>query len=421
MDSKNIKSTTILAGVALTGVAAVGLGALASEPVVSSHFTSTASATERGSLVKAEHLRALSAEEVRTVLGQGGFDASTVKHGVDAYRLTYRTVDTKGAGTTATGLFVVPQGKRGRLTPVSYTHGTTSYKADAPSVSTSPWAVGPAYTYAGSGFAAVLPDYLGLGEGPGAHPWKDVPSETSASLDMLRATRAFAPRTGHSLDRDVLITGFSQGASSALGLARTLQDGTDRHFRVKAVAPISGGYDFAGAELPALLDGELDAKSSALYAAYLLTSWQRIHGGIYRTPSEIFQAPYADRVEKYFDSTTPGPVMFQGMPNRLADLLTPRGWALLRNPSGPFAAALRTDGEVCKAWTPRMTVRFYKAEADEQATTLNTDHCVASLRERGVNPQVENLGKPLYQGSLHLGTNVAGTGKVVHWFSSMAA
>ncbi|RMI32071.1 lipase [Actinomadura harenae] len=366
-------------------------------------------------------MRALSADEVRTVLGQGGFDASTVRRGVDAYRLTYRTIGTDGRATTATGLFAVPRGKRGKLTPVSYTHGTTSYKPDAPSTSGTPWAVGPAYTYAGSGFAAVVPDYLGLGEGPGTHPWKDVPSETSASLDMLRAARAFAPRTGHSLDRDVLITGFSQGASTALGLARTLQDGADRHFRVKAVAPISGGYDFANAELPALLNGELEAKSSVLYAAYLLTSWQRIHGGVYTTPSEVFQAPYADRVEKYFDGTTPGQVMFQGTPNRLTDLLTPRGWAVLRNPSGTFASALRTDGEVCTAWTPRMPLRFYRAETDEQATTLNTAHCVASLQKRGLNPPVENLGKPLYQGSLHLGTNVAGTGKIVHWFLSQAA
>lgn len=412
-----MKSKNLTAAV-LTGATVVGLGALASEQSVSAHF---ASAEDRGTLVSATRLRTLSADEVRTVLGQGGFDASTVRRGVDAYRLTYRTVDTKGAATTATGLFVVPRGKSGRLTAVSYTHGTTSYKPDAPSTSSTPWAVGPAYTYAGSGYAAVVPDYLGLGEGPGVHPWKDVPSETSASLDMLRAARAFAPRTGHHLNRDVLVTGFSQGASSALGLARVLQDGADRHFRVKAVAPISGGYDFANAELPALLDGKLEAKSSALYAAYLLTSWQRIHGGVYRTPSEVFKAPYADRVEKYFDGSTPGQVMVPGMPNRLADLLTPRGWAVLRHPSGTFAAALRTDGEVCTAWTPRMPVRFYRAETDEQATTLNTDHCVASLQKRGVNPQVVNLGKPLYQKSLHLGTNVAGTGTVVRWFDSLAA
>lgn len=74
-------------------------------------------------------------------------------------------------------------------------------------------------TFGAAGFAAVAPDYLGLGKGPGAHPWKDVPSETSASLDMLRAARQFVPREGRILDGRVLATGFSQGASSALGLA----------------------------------------------------------------------------------------------------------------------------------------------------------------------------------------------------------
>ncbi|MCP2339041.1 lipase family protein [Actinomadura rupiterrae] len=413
MITKNITALT------LTGATVVGLGSFAAGPSPSAHFGTPANAEARGSLVSAERLRTLSADDVRKVLGQAGFDASPVRSGVDAYRLTYRTIDTKGRATNASGLFVVPRDKRGKLTAVSYTHGTTSYKPDAPSTSNTPWAVGPAYTYAGAGYAAVAPDYLGLGTGPGVHPWKDVPSETSASLDMLRAARAFAPRTGHSLDRNVLLTGFSQGASPALGLARALQNGADRHFRVKAVAPVSGGYDFARAELPALLDGRLDAKSSTLYVAYLLTSWQRIHGGIYRTPQEVFQSPYAEHVEKYFDGTTPGQEMFRGMPNRLADLLTPRGWAVLQHPSGRFAAALRTDGEVCTAWTPRMPVRFYRADTDEQATTLNTDHCVTSLRTRGANPQVENLGRPLYQGSLHLGTNVTAPGQIVRWFASL--
>lgn len=84
---------------------------------------------------------------------------------------------------------------------------------------------GPSIAYASAGFATVAPDYLGMGAGPGKHPWKDVPSETSASLDLLRAARQFTPSTGHTLDRDVLVTGFSQGASGALGLGRALQLG----------------------------------------------------------------------------------------------------------------------------------------------------------------------------------------------------
>ncbi|MQY08479.1 alpha/beta hydrolase family protein [Actinomadura macrotermitis] len=372
----------------------------------------------RGELLSARHLRTMTAAQARAWLASDGFDARSVRYGVDTYRLVYRTVDTRGRATTASGLLVLPRNGDHRLRTVSYTHGTMSYKPDAPSTSKDVWGQGSAVTYGAAGFATVAPDYLGLGEGPGVHPWKDVPSETTASVDMLRAARHFVPRKGRSLDRRVLVTGFSQGASSALGLARALQGGADPWFRLGAVAPISGGYDFRGAELPALLAGKLDPKLSVAYTSYLLTSWNRIHGGLYRTPGEVFRKPYAGRVEKYFDGTTPGQVMLKGLPGSLDKLLTRRGFALLRHPSGTFAAALRTDASVC-GWTPRVPVRLYKIDKDEQAVTLNTDHCAADLRGRGVRVPVIDVGDTRYGGSRHLGSNVAGTAQVVRWFSGL--
>ncbi|TDC56502.1 lipase [Actinomadura sp. KC345] len=361
----------------------------------------------------------MTADRVRTWLATEEFDAASVRYGVDHYRLVYRTIDTRGRPTTASGLLVLPRNGDRWLRTVSYTHGTTSYKPDAPSVADGVWDRGPAVTYAAAGFAAVAPDYLGLGKGPGIHPWKHVPSETSASLDMLRAARRFVPWKGRFLDGQVLATGFSQGASSALGLARALQDRADPHFRVRAVAPIAGAYDFRGAELPALLNGDLDEKMSVAYAAYLLTSWNRVYGGIYEDPSELFEDAYASRVEKYFDGTTPGPDMLKGLPGTLEDLLKPRGFEILRHPSGAFAEALRVDAEVCTAWTPRVPVRLYKISDDEQATTLNTDHCAASFRTRGVRTPIVDVGDRLYGGSRHLGANLAGTARTVRWFTSL--
>ncbi|MDL4820310.1 hypothetical protein [Actinomadura opuntiae] len=375
--------------------------------------------TARGQLVSARHLGARSAEEVRAWLASEDFDASSVRYGVDSYRLVYRTVDAHGRATVASGLLVLPRNGVHKLRIVSYTHGTTSYKADAPSMAQDVWGPGPAVTYGSAGFAAAAPDYLGLGEGPGAHPWKDVPTETSASLDMLRAARQFTLGQHRALDGRVLVTGFSQGASSALGLARALQDGADPHFRLRAVAPISGGYDFRGAELPALLNGDLDPKLSVAYVSYLLTSWNRIHGGIYEKPSELFREPYASHVEKYFDGTTPGEVMMKGLPGTLKELLTPRGFEVLRHPSGTFAEALRVDGEVCTAWTPRAPLRLYKITNDDQAVTANTDHCAAAFRARGLDVPVVDVGDKVYGGSRHLGSNVAGTAMVVRWFAGL--
>lgn len=70
---------------------------------------------------------------------------------------------------------------------------------------------------------------------------------------MLRAARQFAPRRGRTLERDVLVTGFSQGASAALGLARALQDGADPWFRPRAVVEVGdrtyGGSRHLGSNL----------------------------------------------------------------------------------------------------------------------------------------------------------------------------
>ncbi|MFD0903953.1 hypothetical protein [Actinomadura sediminis] len=412
----------LVAGTVVSG--AVTAGVLAAETAPRAEPAAAAAGSvhgdaRRGGVVSVRHLGGMTAAEVGPWLAGGGFDTASVRYGVDAYRLVYRTVDAHGRPTTASGLLALPRTGERRLRTVSYTHGTTSYKPDAPSVADDVWARGPAVAFGAAGFAAVAPDYLGLGEGPGVHPWKHVPSETSAALDMLRAARAFAPRRGHVLERDVLVTGFSQGASSALGLARALQEGADRRFRVRAVAPISGAYDFRGSELPALLSGEIAPKLGVAYAAYLLTSWNRIFGGVYGEPSELFRAPYAGRVEKYFDGTTPGPVMLRGLPGTLGELLTPRGLELLRHPSGTFAEGLRVDAEVCTAWTPRAPVRLYRMDGDEQAVTANTAACAAAFRGRGAPVSVVDVDVRLHEGSRHLGSNVAATGMAARWFSRL--
>jgi len=222
----------------------------------------------------------------------------TFGHGVRSYRLVYRTVSATGRPTTASGLLALPIGGPRRLSAVSFTHGTESYRGDAPSMRRSGFEPAPAYAYASAGFATADPDYLGLGTGPGLHPWMDVPSETTAALDMLRAARHDVTGHGAALRRRVLVTGFSQGASAALGLGRALRDGADRWFRLGALAPISGAYDFRHAELPAVLGGELarlnlnpqlGAKYSVLYAA-------QVGGSGFNGPSHFAFTVHGDRI-----------------------------------------------------------------------------------------------------------------------------
>jgi hypothetical protein len=64
---------------------------------------------------------------------------------------------------------------------------------------------------------------------------------------------------------------------------------------------------------------------------------------------------------------------------------------------------------------------FYCATNDEQAVNANTVHCQAAFAARGLPVPTVNLGTPSYQGSRHLGANVAATAHIVRWFRLLAS
>jgi hypothetical protein len=416
--------------VPVSALALAGAAAQAGAAAKAANYAGKAPAPDgyRGRLVSATALRTLPDRAAVTAeLTADGFATGAVRYGVRTYRLVYRTVSATGQPTTASGLLAVPIGTARRLSVVSYTHGTEVYRGDAPSMQPHGFDPAPAYTYSSAGFATVEPDYLGLGTGPGPHPWMDLPSETTATLDMLHAARTYLARHGRTPRSRVFVTGFSQGASAALGLGRALQHGALPGFRLGALAPISGAYDLRHAELPALLDGELvrlnpdprlGAKYSVLYTAYGLVAFNRLHR-FYTSPAQVFQAPYDRTIRRLFDSDHTGQQVINGTPGNLRNLLTARGFALLRHPTAGLATELRIDDSVCD-WAPGAPVRLYLATHDEQAVNANTWHCQADFAARHGHVPVINLGTPDYQRSRHLGSNVAGTARIVRWFSALA-
>ncbi|WP_236030592.1 alpha/beta hydrolase family protein [Paractinoplanes lichenicola] len=371
----------------------------------------TPATAANGRLVSATALHTYATRaDVDAALTADKFDPGTDRYGVRTYRLVYRTTDATGKPTTASGLVALPINDRVRLDTASFAHGTSIYKGDAPSVSDDVFLIGPALTFASAGFAAVAPDYLGLGVGPGAHPWMDIPSETTASLDLLRAARVFVARQGRQLSRDVYASGFSQGASAALGLGRALQSGADPWFRAAAVAPISGAYDFRHAEIPALFTPAVHPVLASAYTTYLLAAYDRLHD-IYADPADVFQPPYVG-LPALFDGTHPGEEIIPALPPTIDALLTPRGKALLLHPTGRFAKALAVADSVCTDWDPAMPVRLYYSPGDEEAVNANTAHCHATLGAPTVNVGVNTT----YNGFVHEGSEVLAVPRVTRWF-----
>lgn len=367
----------------------------------------------RGALVSAVPVAQLTAAQLDAAAAD--FEgAPQSRYGVTAYRLVYRTVDPDGRPTTASGLVVLPDGRRGASTVAEYLHGTTTTKADVASVSDDSTDRIVTALFAGQGLVGVAPDYLGLGLGPGRHPYIDTRTETTASTDLLLAARSFAAKHGVALKRDVLVTGFSQGGRASLGVGRALARHQAGPFRLGEIRAVAGPYDLLGAELPGTFDGRVLPSTAAFYLAYFVTAWNRTVG-LYDDPREAFQAPYAQTVEALFDGEHTEEQIIAGLPDSPQKLFTPEFAAKLEHPTGRFRQALRVADQICHDWTPRVPVHLYNGTADTDVVPANADACASSLRARGADVTVHSMGAVN-----HFGTAFAAYPEIIRAYAHRA-
>ncbi|MEV6367998.1 lipase [Micromonospora musae] len=376
---------------------------------------------DRGALLSVTPVAQMSVDDVKAALAEIPFDSPHIRYGVRAYRVEYRTIDTAGRPTIASGLVVFPDrgGHRSpgnRLPVVVYEHGTRADRNTVASMVGNNGDRETAVLFASAGYAAVAPDYLGLGTGTGNHPYMHAESAVTASIDLLDAAARLGDRQGLKLDSSVRVTGFSQGGPAAMALGRALQRGDDGRWRLAALAPISGPYDVQHAELPALLDpnseADMNPVSGMFYVAYWTVSMNRLYH-LYDSPSEVFRAPYDERVEQLFDGYHDEATMIANLPGTPTDLLTPEYIQRALNPTGALREALRDSDDTCQ-WRPRVPVRLYAARGDRDVVITNAEHCQQQLNAHGADVPLIDVGSVE-----HLESANRSIPRVLDWFEQL--
>ena len=414
MTSRITKTVAATLATAALLAAPISAYAAVTQPTLSEAAVTSVHAS-RGALVSAVPVARLTAAQLDGAAAATGFAGTpSAKHNVTAYRLLYRTVDHDGRPTTASGIVVLPDGRRGALTVAEYLHGTNPTKAYAASVDDESTDRLVTALFAGQGLVGVAPDYLGLGLGPGRHPYIDTKTETTASADLLLAARTFALRHGVLLKRDVLVTGFSQGGRASVAFGRALSRGEVWPFRLGALHAVAGPYDLQATELPATFSGGVAPGTAAFYLAYFTTAWNRTVG-LYDDPREAFQEPYASTVEGLFDGTHTDEEIVAGLPDSPEKLLTPEFVERLKHPTGRYLRALQDADRICHDWTPRVPVHLYNGTKDTDVVAANADACATSLRARGADVTVHSMGDVD-----HVGTALAAYPRIVRAFSRWA-
>jgi len=169
---------------------------------------------------------------------------TTPRYAVQAYRMTYLTLDGMGQQILASALLAVPQKSTNSLSPIfSYQHGTITMDADAPSNLAD--IAGPEVILASLGYIVLSADYVGYGASKGAaHPYLLSGPSASAVVDMLTAARYWR-QTQHILDnKQLFLAGYSEGGYVTMATHRALQAGTalERN-EIVSVVPGAGPYN----------------------------------------------------------------------------------------------------------------------------------------------------------------------------------
>jgi pimeloyl-ACP methyl ester carboxylesterase len=173
---------------------------------------------------------------------------------IDFYKISYLSTNLKGAPTSLSGLVLVPQGGAPNGLIV-YFHGTTSDRRQSPS-RFSGWGSNlevqvVALAFASGGYAVAMPDYLGLGDNEGVHPYLVADTNSRSGIDVIEPARSLCSQVGVSLGKRLLITGYSEGGAVAMWAVRHLEETPGE--RPDMAAPMSGPYDLGGVTARSIL------------------------------------------------------------------------------------------------------------------------------------------------------------------------
>ncbi|ALQ94042.1 lipase [Xylella fastidiosa] len=316
------------------------------------------------------------------------------KCNVRVVEMTYTTVGVVGEPTRASGVVLVPDGPQcpgpypvlgwgsatETLRSAEQAKGIISAKGDDPLVT----------RLASQGYVVVSTDYLGLGgSNYPYHPYLHANSEASALIDALRASRTVLQHLNTPLSNKLMLSGFSQGGHTAMATQREIEAHLSNEFSLVASAPISGPYALSKTFLDTWTGrNEVGENNFAIIlGTYAIIGMQRTYKNIYLSPTQVFQDPWAGRVETLFPGKKDTTDLFLGddLPaiDQIKEYFQPGFYSdFPKNPKNPFRVDLGRNNLL--NWAPRTPTLLCGSDNDTVVPFLkNTNLAIASFKKRG--------------------------------------
>jgi pimeloyl-ACP methyl ester carboxylesterase len=321
-------------------------------------------------------LRTISTAEARVLLLLTRVKGASVRNAIELYRMNYRLARPDGKTVDLSGLLALPRGVASRGL-VSFQHGTATTRTAVPSKPDGT-GIATAIAFAGNGYALAVPDYPGLGDSPGRHPYYVADAIGPAVVAMIEA----AQRLEGVPKKPVFLAGFSEGAWASLVALRIFED---KGAQVLGSALVAGAYDLRRVSLPASLKGRSSAHS--LYLAYAAWGQSDYYGHSLDT---VLTPAYAKLVEHLFEGATPQEILtaLPAEPRQIFNqsLLD----AYDHNDPHWFLDTLASNSLVDVV--PRSPVRFYYGSEDMEVSPEDSLNTARVMNEHGADAKATNVG-----------------------------
>jgi len=311
-----------------------------------------------------------------------------VTYDVLNYKVTYTTTDAFGQPDTATGLVSLPEQDEFVLPLVLYNHGTVGARDEVPSV---PGVLERLLVagIAGNSFIALAPDYLGLGDSDGIHPYLHAATEASAGRDMVIAVKKWLDEQGIRQNDQLFITGYSQGGHASMALHRNLEEMPgDDGITVTAAAHLSGPYDIVPPQ-PLVLGIRNVSPTALSFFMNTIISYDYVYD-LYGGVDSFIVEPYLTEVQRFLNEE----VDLYEMGLELDTLLRDNDAVVGAIFSDEFVGdVLDEDPALLQAyndndvfdWAPAAPTLLYYCNADETVSPLQSLQADSVMRVNGAD------------------------------------
>jgi pimeloyl-ACP methyl ester carboxylesterase len=346
------------------------------------------------------------------------------QYDVDIYRVAYDTAipDRNNRPTRAYGMLAIPRVEDASTLPLlSYQHGTIFGKFETPSYAFVPEEENPQYDgayenrimvarFAGSGYAVIAADYIGMGDSTEPDGYTVKSSHQRACLDMLNVSRAHLAGLGIETPH-VFLAGWSQGGFVTMALLEKIEMETD--IEIAAVATAAAPCDlFAALNGVIYHPRPLDAPWINTIVIYTALAYETYYGW---PESNVIRPEHLGACRALYNRAYANSDEFEkimrAIPTSLPDLLLPEFADAAHFARSEYGRQLFAN--TAYRWLVKSPVRMFYGTRDEVISIP-----VAVLPERyqeamGNGGAIESI--QVEQGN-HRGTFIQAISQVKPWF-----